>query len=162
MQRVDTRGKVIGFSVMGVSRFKKTKPLQAELAAAGCRTRAGGIGKPDFQKVRFRVVPELPRWRIMKKSEFKAAVGGVYARRCAPWNAFQNSHGVARKSVSRSQWVAVIPQLHPPPATGRVALILAAFSAGISSAAFINTKPQLFSGCIKPRVAPHHPVKCDR
>ena len=34
MQRVDTRGKVIGFSVMGVSRFKKAKPLKADLAAA--------------------------------------------------------------------------------------------------------------------------------
>ncbi|MGA3265586.1 MAG: DUF2283 domain-containing protein [Verrucomicrobiota bacterium] len=34
MERVDAKGKVIGFSVMGVSRFKKNKPLEADLAAA--------------------------------------------------------------------------------------------------------------------------------
>ena len=34
MERVDAKGKVIGFSVMGVSRFTKTKPLEADLAAA--------------------------------------------------------------------------------------------------------------------------------
>ena len=34
MERVDKRGKVIGFSVLGVSRFKKSKPLVADLAAA--------------------------------------------------------------------------------------------------------------------------------
>jgi hypothetical protein len=34
MERVDARGHVIGFSVMGVSRFKKGKPLEADLAAA--------------------------------------------------------------------------------------------------------------------------------
>jgi ribosomal protein S11 len=33
MERVDDQGRVIGFSVMGVSRFKKDKPLEAELAA---------------------------------------------------------------------------------------------------------------------------------
>lgn len=32
MERVDARGQVIGFSVMGVSRFKKEKPLEADLA----------------------------------------------------------------------------------------------------------------------------------
>jgi hypothetical protein len=31
---VDAAGHVIGFSVMGVSRFKKGKPLEADLAAA--------------------------------------------------------------------------------------------------------------------------------
>lgn len=31
MERVDAEGRVIGFSVMGVSRFKKGKPLEAEL-----------------------------------------------------------------------------------------------------------------------------------
>ena len=34
MERVDALGQVIGFSVMGVSKFKKDKPLQAVLAAA--------------------------------------------------------------------------------------------------------------------------------
>jgi len=34
MERVDAEGHVIGFSVMGVSRFNKDKPLVAELAAA--------------------------------------------------------------------------------------------------------------------------------
>jgi hypothetical protein len=33
MERVDARGRVIGFSVLGVSRFKKDKPLEAELAS---------------------------------------------------------------------------------------------------------------------------------
>ena len=31
MERVDQQGRVIGFSVMGVSRFKKEKPLEADL-----------------------------------------------------------------------------------------------------------------------------------
>ena len=34
MERVDGKGHVIGFSIMGVSRFKKGKPLEADLAAA--------------------------------------------------------------------------------------------------------------------------------
>ena len=34
MERVDAEGRVIGFSVMGVSRFKKQKPLEADLTAA--------------------------------------------------------------------------------------------------------------------------------
>ncbi len=34
MERVDTQGRVIGFSVMGVSKFKKGKPLEADLVAA--------------------------------------------------------------------------------------------------------------------------------
>lgn len=34
MERVDTQGNVIGFSVLGLSRFRKDKPLVAELAAA--------------------------------------------------------------------------------------------------------------------------------
>jgi hypothetical protein len=33
MERVDAQGRVIGFSVLGVSRFKKNKPLVAELAS---------------------------------------------------------------------------------------------------------------------------------
>lgn len=31
MERLDQRGRVIGFSVVGVSRFKKDKPLEADL-----------------------------------------------------------------------------------------------------------------------------------
>ena len=31
MERVDQQGRVIGFSVTGVSRFKKDKPLEADL-----------------------------------------------------------------------------------------------------------------------------------
>ena len=34
MERLDAQGQVIGFSIMGVSRFKKEKPLEADLAAA--------------------------------------------------------------------------------------------------------------------------------
>jgi hypothetical protein len=34
MERVDAEGHVIGFSVMGVSKFKKDKPLEADLVAA--------------------------------------------------------------------------------------------------------------------------------
>ena len=34
MERVDSRGRVIGFSILGVSKFKKRKPLAAVLAAA--------------------------------------------------------------------------------------------------------------------------------
>ncbi len=34
MERVDASGNVIGFSILGVSRFKKDKPLEAELVAA--------------------------------------------------------------------------------------------------------------------------------
>jgi len=34
MERVDAKGRVIGFSILGVSRFKKDKPLEADLAAA--------------------------------------------------------------------------------------------------------------------------------
>ena len=34
MERVDARGQVIGFSVLGVSKFKKDKPLEADLLPA--------------------------------------------------------------------------------------------------------------------------------
>lgn len=34
MERVDSQGNVIGFSILGVTRFKKDKPLEAELTAA--------------------------------------------------------------------------------------------------------------------------------
>ena len=34
MERVDAQGKVIGFSIMGVSKFSKDKPLEAVLAPA--------------------------------------------------------------------------------------------------------------------------------
>ncbi len=34
MERVDAKGQVIGFSVMGVSKFKKSNPLEADLVAA--------------------------------------------------------------------------------------------------------------------------------
>ena len=33
MERVDAQGHVIGFSILGVSRFKKSKPLEADLVA---------------------------------------------------------------------------------------------------------------------------------
>ena len=33
MRRVDEQGRVIGFSVFGVSRFQKDRPLEAELPA---------------------------------------------------------------------------------------------------------------------------------
>ena len=33
MQRVDAQGRVIGFSVLGVTKFQKDHPLEAELAA---------------------------------------------------------------------------------------------------------------------------------
>jgi hypothetical protein len=34
MERVDAEGHVIGFSILGVSQFKKNKPLEAELVSA--------------------------------------------------------------------------------------------------------------------------------
>ena len=34
MERLDQEGRVIGFSVLGVSRFKKDKPLVADLIPA--------------------------------------------------------------------------------------------------------------------------------
>ena len=34
MERVDKDGHLIGFSILGVSRFKKEKPLESELAPA--------------------------------------------------------------------------------------------------------------------------------
>jgi hypothetical protein len=33
MERVDASGRVIGFSILGVSRYSKDKPLVAELAS---------------------------------------------------------------------------------------------------------------------------------
>jgi len=33
MERLDVNGQVIGFSVLGVSRFKKSAPLEADLLA---------------------------------------------------------------------------------------------------------------------------------
>lgn len=34
MERVDAQGNIIGFSIMGVSRFSKERPLTAELASS--------------------------------------------------------------------------------------------------------------------------------
>jgi uncharacterized protein YuzE len=34
MERVDAEGNVIGFSILGVSLFKKDKPFEADLTAA--------------------------------------------------------------------------------------------------------------------------------
>jgi uncharacterized protein YuzE len=34
MERVDAQGRIIGFSIMGVSKFKKGKPLETDLVAA--------------------------------------------------------------------------------------------------------------------------------
>ena len=33
MERVDAQGHIIGFSILGVSRFKKQNPLEADLVA---------------------------------------------------------------------------------------------------------------------------------
>jgi len=33
MERVDEHGQVVGFSILGVSRFRKERPLKAELTA---------------------------------------------------------------------------------------------------------------------------------
>ncbi len=33
MERVDAQGHIVGFSIMGVSKFKKEKPLEADLLA---------------------------------------------------------------------------------------------------------------------------------
>jgi hypothetical protein len=32
MERVDEQGQVVGFSILGVSRFRKERPFEAELA----------------------------------------------------------------------------------------------------------------------------------
>ncbi len=34
MERVDAQGRVIGFSILGVSRYRKDKPLEADLTPA--------------------------------------------------------------------------------------------------------------------------------
>lgn len=34
MERVDAQGRVIGFSILGVTRFRREKPLEADLNAA--------------------------------------------------------------------------------------------------------------------------------
>jgi hypothetical protein len=34
MERVDEQGHVIGFSILGVSRFRKERPFEAELTAS--------------------------------------------------------------------------------------------------------------------------------
>ena len=34
MERVDAQGHVIGFSIMGVSKFSRDKPLEADLVSA--------------------------------------------------------------------------------------------------------------------------------
>jgi len=34
MERIDANGQIIGFSILGVSRFTKEQPLEAELTAA--------------------------------------------------------------------------------------------------------------------------------
>jgi hypothetical protein len=34
MERVDAQGKIVGFSILGVTRFRKEKPLEAELKPA--------------------------------------------------------------------------------------------------------------------------------
>ncbi len=34
MERVDARGHVVGFSIMGVSQFRTGKPLEADLVSA--------------------------------------------------------------------------------------------------------------------------------
>jgi hypothetical protein len=33
MERVDAEGHVVGFSIMGVSQFRKSKPLEADLVS---------------------------------------------------------------------------------------------------------------------------------
>lgn len=38
MERVDAGGNVIGFSILGVSRFKKDKPLEADLVATSAES----------------------------------------------------------------------------------------------------------------------------
>lgn len=43
MERVDGQGHVLGFSVLGVSRFKKDHPLEAELMTGTEGMRSGSI-----------------------------------------------------------------------------------------------------------------------
>ena len=33
MERIDEQGQVVGFSILGVSRFQKERPFEAELTA---------------------------------------------------------------------------------------------------------------------------------
>jgi uncharacterized protein YuzE len=46
MERVNEHGRVIGFSIMGVSRFRKDRPLEADLrpAPAVVREKPGKYG----------------------------------------------------------------------------------------------------------------------
>ena len=41
MERVDAQGHVVGFSLMGVSQFRKEKPLEADLVLFRLRLKAG-------------------------------------------------------------------------------------------------------------------------
>ena len=34
MERVDAEGRVVGFSILGVSQFRKEKPLEADMVSA--------------------------------------------------------------------------------------------------------------------------------
>jgi len=45
MERVDEQGQVLGFSILGVSRFRKERPFEAELSA--------GKSKPDVKAAKF-------------------------------------------------------------------------------------------------------------
>lgn len=40
MERVDAQGRITGFSILGVSRFKKGKPLEADLVLEGMESAA--------------------------------------------------------------------------------------------------------------------------
>ena len=49
MERVDAQGRVIGFSIMGVTKFRKDKPLETDLA-----------GRPDdYLAATSRLTPSL-------------------------------------------------------------------------------------------------------
>ena len=47
MERVNSQGRVIGFSIMGVTRFRKDRPLEADLkpAPAVVREKPGKYGR---------------------------------------------------------------------------------------------------------------------
>ena len=47
MERVDEQGHVTGFSILGVSRFKKDKPLEADLAWEGIESAAASLALHD-------------------------------------------------------------------------------------------------------------------
>ena len=47
MERVDAKGHITGFSILGVSRFNKNKPLEADLVPEGFESATASLALHD-------------------------------------------------------------------------------------------------------------------